>query len=246
MTKLEPVKKQSLAARVFEQLRDHIVGGELKPGDTLPAERVLAKRLQVNRQAVREALKRLEQAGLVSIQQGGATRVLDFRESAGLELLAAMLMTPDGTLNTGVARSVIEMRAALGPKIARASAERRDSGHVRALRKTIDAMTEADAAGDLVAMQALAMDLWGFVVDGTGNLAYRLAYNSLDRTYRDVMSYLTDVLEEEIRALEDYTAMVDAIEAGDPDAAAEAGGAIVARGARSMTEVLDRIDALET
>ena len=78
----KPVKKKSLATAVFEQLRDRILQGKLKPGENLPSERILVERLQVNRGAVREGLKRLEQAGLVSITQGGATSVLDFIHSS--------------------------------------------------------------------------------------------------------------------------------------------------------------------
>lgn len=67
--------------RVHAALRDEILGGALAPGAAVPSERALAKRFGVHRQSVREALKRLEQAGLVRISHGGATRVLDWRDS---------------------------------------------------------------------------------------------------------------------------------------------------------------------
>ena len=92
----KPVEKKSLADAVFEQLREEIVTGRMEPGEALPAERMLSDMLGVNRGAVREALKRLEQARLVTIQQGGSTRVLDFKETAGTDLLAALLMRTDG------------------------------------------------------------------------------------------------------------------------------------------------------
>ena len=79
----EQVKKQSLSNAVFEQLRDRIVRGEMEVGTSF-AERVLAEKLGVNRSAVREGLKRLEQAGLVAIQQGGKTKVLNFKKTGGL------------------------------------------------------------------------------------------------------------------------------------------------------------------
>src|SRR5687768_14972815 len=103
---LIPVTRQSLSDAVFEQLRSRIVTGEMRPGSTLPAERTLAEMLGVNRGAIREALKRLAQARLISIQQGGATRVLDYRATAGMELLSNLLITADGGLDVRVARSV--------------------------------------------------------------------------------------------------------------------------------------------
>ena len=97
----EQVKKQSLSNAVFEQLRDRIVRGDMEVGDPLPAERILAEKLGVNRSAVREGLKRLEQAGLVAISQGGKTKVLNFKKTGGLELLAAMMLKEGGLINTG-------------------------------------------------------------------------------------------------------------------------------------------------
>src|SRR3954462_9385936 len=75
------------SSAVHTRLREQIMSGELSPGDPIPSERTLSDELGVNRHAVREALKRLQQAGLVRIAQGGATRVLDWRTTAGLEVM---------------------------------------------------------------------------------------------------------------------------------------------------------------
>ena len=96
MTALRPVRKQSLSDAVFEQLRDQIVSGAMVPGAALPAERVLCEALGVNRGSVREALKRLQQSRLVSVRHGGTSHVLDYRASAGLDLLADLIVTAAG------------------------------------------------------------------------------------------------------------------------------------------------------
>jgi GntR family transcriptional regulator, transcriptional repressor for pyruvate dehydrogenase complex len=85
---LEAVNRSSLGDKVFEQLTGEIVSGRLAPGAAIPSERELSEILGVNRHVVREAVKRLEQIGLVKVAQGGRTRVLDFRQTAGLDLLA--------------------------------------------------------------------------------------------------------------------------------------------------------------
>lgn len=60
--------------RIFEviatQVRDAILNGTLKPGDKLPSEIELAESFGVGRPAVREALRTLEIAGLVTVQHG--------------------------------------------------------------------------------------------------------------------------------------------------------------------------------
>ena len=89
---MAPTGGANLASgEVHRRLREQILSGELAPGDPIPSERALSEELGVNRHAVREALKRLQQAGLVRISQGGATRVLDWRDSAGLEVLLDLM-----------------------------------------------------------------------------------------------------------------------------------------------------------
>ena len=123
--RLKPVARKSLSDAVFDQLSQEIVQGRMRPGTPLPSERSLCDMLRVNRGAVREALKRLSQAGLILIQHGGGTRVLDFKQTASLDLLDHLLFRHDGTIDLRVARSVMEMRAVMAPDIARLAARRR-------------------------------------------------------------------------------------------------------------------------
>ncbi len=110
---------------VHDRLRTSILEGELAPGDAVPSERVLATELGVNRHAVREALKRLEQAGLVRITHGGPTRVQDWRDHGGMDLLLDLVrggtVVPDEVVRSvledmrreGVARDVFTYAAVL-------------------------------------------------------------------------------------------------------------------------------------
>lgn len=239
---LKPVKKQSLSESVFEQLRDHIIAGAVEPGEALPAERVLADKLGVNRQAVREGLKRLEQAGLVAIQQGGATRVLNFKQTGGLELLAAMILTPDGNIHTGVVRSVLEMRASLGPEAARLCARRTPELGKSALNTHIHAMDQARDASDLETLADLALRFWGEIVSGSHNLAYQLAFNALDKTYRQVMQHLTQLIAAELLDVEGCRAIADAIGDGDEARARAAAAALVHHGTQAVEALLLALD----
>jgi GntR family transcriptional repressor for pyruvate dehydrogenase complex len=237
---LEPIARQSLSQAVYARLRDGIVTGELGSGTNLPSERELAETLQVNRGAVREALKRLEQARLVSVRHGGGAHVLDYQSSAGLDLLSELLFS-GGNLNVALARDVLEVRACLGPEIARRCAERGGAP----LAERLDALVEGMAADDdLVRRQALVMEFWATLVDGSHNLAFRLAHNSLMASYDTFSHLLTHVLEEELRALELFRAVSTAVRAGDGDAARAAAEALLALGERSLTAMLDTLDAL--
>lgn len=236
---LRPVARRSLSDAVFEQLRDSIVGGSMAPGDSLPAERALAEVLGVNRGAVREALKRLAQARLVAVQHGGASRVLDYRRSAGLDLLGEMLLEPGGQIDVGVVRSVMEMRSAIAPDIARLAAQRATPAHRAALAAAVERMSATPA--DLAALQTGALAFWSTLVDASGNLAYRLAYNSLRRVYERCLELLAAVLEPELTDLASYRALVQAVESRDPDSAGTRARALVRQGEVRMAEVLERL-----
>ena len=70
-----PIKPKRVAEEVVEQLKTLIFEGTLKPGVKLPAERELAKSLNVSRVSLREALNTLQGMGLLEIQQGNRTFV---------------------------------------------------------------------------------------------------------------------------------------------------------------------------
>ena len=103
-----------LSDRIHAQLRDQILAGELAPGAAVPSERRLSEQLGASRHAVREALKRLQEAGLVRISQGGATRVRDWRHDGGLDLLLALAATGDVPPELELERAGLEMRASIG------------------------------------------------------------------------------------------------------------------------------------
>ncbi len=66
----EPVRSDRTFEIVVERIREKLLAGALRPGDKLPPERELARQLEVSRNVVREALRSLENAGLVRTRQG--------------------------------------------------------------------------------------------------------------------------------------------------------------------------------
>ena len=175
-----PVASDSLRAsdRVHESIRDEILAGALAPGAAVPSERVLAERHGVHRQSVREAMKRLEQAGLVRISHGGATRVLDWRDAGGLEILADLADVGAGGPPADLARSVIEMRSSIGIDAARLCAERASDAELSEINR-LAGEAAARIGGPIDALEERYAEMWRTVVIGSGNVAYRLAFNSL-------------------------------------------------------------------
>lgn len=71
MTRLFRAARQNrIFQDVVEQIQEAIIQGDLKVGDRLPAERELKEMLQTSRSTLREALRVLEQKGLIEIKLG--------------------------------------------------------------------------------------------------------------------------------------------------------------------------------
>jgi DNA-binding FadR family transcriptional regulator len=178
------------------------------PGTALESERTLSERFGVNRHAVREALKRLQQAGLVVVSQGGATRVADWRRTAGLDLLVSLAATGGGP---ELVRAITEMRAAIGADVARRCAERAPD---------VAPVPSDDEDGYIA--------FWEAIVDGAGNLAYRLALNTLVAAQR-TGAIDPDLYTAERQDLEAQRALADAIAAGDAEAAQRLAAGLLGR-----------------
>ena len=62
----------------FDEIKSKILLGELRPGEKLPSERLLAEQTGVNQSALHLAIKELERAGFVEIIPRHGTYVADF------------------------------------------------------------------------------------------------------------------------------------------------------------------------
>jgi DNA-binding FadR family transcriptional regulator len=210
----------TVSRRVHDALRQRILEGDLGPGEKIPSERILAEEFGVNRHAVREALKGLQQAGLVKITHGGATRVLDWRDSGGLEVLLDLGGDPLDP-PAEIVRSVLEMRASIGTDAARLCAERAEESY----RKQVEELGER-AAGLVGSESGETLDhafaeFWLAIVGGSGNIAYRLSLNSLLAAMLSFGEVADRIRPDDARII---GRLGRAIAAGDSGTAAEVAG----------------------
>ncbi len=233
---LAPVERRSVAAAVFDQLSALILAGSIDAGEALPSERTLTESLGVNRQAVREALQRLDQLGLVEIRHGGVTRVRDFRRTGTLDLLSRLGHLPDGSVDATVVRSVMEMRAAIGTDAAGLCAARATAEILAGLNR---AVTDLKAGTTIPERARADGDFWDLIVEGSGNIAYRLSLNTLRRAYEPVAALVEHVLAPELDDIAAHRAVAAAITSGDAPAARAAATALLDRGTAAMTTALE-------
>jgi DNA-binding FadR family transcriptional regulator len=216
---LAPVAATPLSEQVYRRLLDAILADEFVEG-ILPSERDLAATFEVNRHAVREALKRLQQARLVEVSQGGSTRVLDYRTEGRLDLLADLLVRA-GRVDWKVARSALEMRASIGADAAALCAMRTPKAH-KTLRKVADTM--AEHRDDVAALDADNVVFWTAIVEGSGNLLYRLSLNTLLDGLKILDASLGahtvyELTRDEYGQIDELHEVADAIGVGDAERA---------------------------
>lgn len=209
---MENIQKISISEQVYTQLRDRILKKVLPVGTELPSERELSETLGVNRGAVREAIKRLQQARLVRVRHGGATQVENFEAEGGLELLPGLMVNTQGQINLEVARGIVALRKALAPVVAGQAAQHGGKTLADTLKPVI---AEMQTTSELPRLQQLAFDFWALVVQGSGNVVFKLAFNSMNQTYLAAWHTLTLVMQDEFRDVNTLAQLAQAIEAGE-------------------------------
>ena len=208
---MPPVARtQPLPDAVYSALSAQILRGELRAGDALPSERLLAEEFAVNRHAIREAMKRLQQAGLVRVSHGGATRagLARHRRTRPADPAGRAGRRPGPEL----VRSALEMRLCIGTDAARRCADRAPAPVIEQMQAVVAAEPENDdEAADAYE------HLWGLIVLGADNLAYQLALNSL--LAASAPFDLRGRSLPEARDRDALHTLVDAIATGDGDTA---------------------------
>lgn len=232
----QAISKRSVSDEVFEQLCNRIVSRELKAGEELPSERLLSEMLGVSRNAVREAIKRLQQARMVEVKHGGTTTVLDYRIEAGADLLPSLLFDRQGRIQVDVARSIVRMRQVLSPEIAGDAAVNGGPTTADRLDAIVDAMVVAVAPAEL---QRLAFEFWEVLVDGSGNIAYRLAFNSLRKTYEPIWDLLTKMLGRDLQKLGAFRKLSVMVRQGDRGGAMDCAREYIDGSSNAIYQFLD-------
>jgi DNA-binding FadR family transcriptional regulator len=89
------------------------------------------------------------------------------------------------------------------------------------------------------------VDFWRKLVEHGGNVAFRLAFNSMTKTYTQVWATLTGVLAAEFRDIDNLAGIAGAVRSGSPEAARNAGRAHVEIGRRAIEKALDAVGVRE-
>jgi len=140
---LKPIKPKRISDQVFEQLRELIFRGELKPSEQIMPERELAEALGVSRTSVRDALRKLVVMGFLEQKQGQGTFVRG-TDAIRKSPLAVAMENQDASLT-----DLLEVRMGLETNAAALAALRADEKDFRFLEKSLKEFEEEIRKGEL-------------------------------------------------------------------------------------------------
>ena len=178
----------SSSQRIFEALRAEILGGGFAPGDRLPPERALAELHDTNRNTLREALRKLEQLGLVRARQGQGITVQDFRQAGTLDLLTPFVFEGgDVAERVAVVVDLLHARRHVLQDTIRLVAERRTDEDLARLSALADAQVAAAERGDREAVVKGDIGFIDALFDASHSLTFRWIANSLLAVAREMV-----------------------------------------------------------
>jgi GntR family transcriptional repressor for pyruvate dehydrogenase complex len=131
---VKPIRKQSVPEAIIQELKSLIDSGHIPQGGKLPAERELAKILNVSRPSLRVAIKALSLLGILKNRQGDGTYLTN-SDQWPIEPLSIMLSVKKGAL-----LDIFEARESIENSCAGFAALRRDEEDLNELQKALDNM----------------------------------------------------------------------------------------------------------
>ncbi len=142
---MQPLKKQSLVDDMIKEVFEYIDTSGLKPGDKLPSERELMEIWQASRTSVREAMKALEFAGVVTIKRGDGTYLNETNK-----LLDMNYVPSDSSILTNhpYIKQIMEARTLMELQLLPLAIERITDAELSDLEKRNEDMKAAKEAGD--------------------------------------------------------------------------------------------------
>ena len=217
MSSVERQVRGSRTEEVHRFLLNAITLGEYSPGSRLPSENALASQLGVSRPVVREAVSRLAAEGLVRAERGRGTFVSD------RPVVRQLQLSPIAGIDDLIQWQ--DLRIAIEQQAARLAAERRAPEDLERIGDIHQNLIDMARVGD----RAIGMDFEFHVsiAEATHNPILVEAQQSLGDHIRDWMSKILETTRRtsaewhQFRVRE-HSAIVEAIERRDPDAAAQA------------------------
>ncbi|KPU82285.1 fatty acid metabolism regulator [Psychromonas sp. PRT-SC03] len=202
------IMKAKGPADVAEQyLIESIWNGSIAINSVLPAERLLADKIGVTRTTLREVLQRLAKDGWITIHHGKPTRVNDFWETSGLNILSTLTRL-DVSRRSDFIDQLMSVRTNISSIILRMAAKNNNSvltylENIPSIDASCEEFTEFDYR------------FYHHVAVSSNNMIYVLILNGLQDLYRKVGVFYFSNTEARSIALTFYVDIKAVLEKGE-------------------------------
>jgi GntR family transcriptional regulator, transcriptional repressor for pyruvate dehydrogenase complex len=211
--KFQVIRQASVVDQIIEHFKQALIKGELKAGQRVPSEAELGAQFGVGRSAIREAMKVLRALGVVSIQQGNGTYIVDHPSPVMLNpLIFAIILETEMSDDLVQLRRLVEIGYC---ELAAQHATDDDWARIELAQRQLEAQLALDAL-DYETLAHLDLDFHHAILAASHNpLVMRIAQAVEEMFFasmRNTYAYVTDNLEQAIRFHRD---IMHAIRAGD-------------------------------
>lgn len=190
-----PIKQKRAFEEVCDQIRREVSMGRLRPGDRLPPEREFAEQLGVSRTAVREAMRSLENAGIVYCQQGmGGGAFIRERDSETVtQAVSDMVM-----LGQIPAQDITEARILLTEQAIRIACLKATEEDFLAIEYDIDRSEQLTLKGDFNRRTTYITEFYRVLAEATHNQVIVMLVESLSEVSRALLEKVGPTPREDV------------------------------------------------
>lgn len=202
LDKSETLSTTSLKDQAYDLIKDGILFHKLTPGEVYSQD-AFCSEFGISRTPVREALLQLQHEGYVSFLRGKGIEVLPVTDKR--------------------AADIIEARYYIEPPACFLAAKRRTEEHLKKIDDVMQTMHDNVEKCDARIMYRLDRRFHGLILAAANNEWLDESLNRLRDEFLRVETFSAfDHLDQALDVLDEHQKVVDALRAGDPEAAAEA------------------------
>ena len=192
------VTHQALPDQIANLLLALIYIGDIKAGDKLPPERVLAQQLEVDRTSLRSAIRTLISMNLVRSVQGSGITVLDYRENGELNFSERLCQIDELEMSREWIRAAFEFKLTFIPAYLHAIPEVLTSPQgEEVLALVAEQFTQAKAGASPITLATIEVQLQKLLARINGNPFVMLHTNTMHNLNIRLMTILYESVNAE-------------------------------------------------